>query len=72
MGTHVPAKPWLIRANGRYHELCKHAEAWKRHMNWIGTHQSGPATGGLFFAMRRTSLGEIGVTAARVEIGVGD
>jgi hypothetical protein len=28
--------------------------------------------GGLFFAMRRTNLGEIGVMVALVEIGVGD
>jgi hypothetical protein len=72
LGAHVPAKPWSIRANVRHHELRKHAEAWKQHFNWIGTHQSGPATGGLFFAMRRTNLGENGVAVALVEIGVGD
>jgi hypothetical protein len=72
MGAHVPAKPWSIRANGRHHELHKHAEAWKQYFNWIGTHQSGPATGGLFFAMRRTNLGENGVAAALGEIGGGD
>jgi hypothetical protein len=72
MGAHVPAKPWSIRANGRHHEFCKHAEAWKQHLNWIGTHQSGPATDGLFAAARRTELGEKGVAVALFEIGVGD
>jgi hypothetical protein len=68
MGAHVPAKPWLIRANGCHRELCKHAEAWKRHLNWIGTHQSGLATDGLFFAMWRTSFGENGAAAFTSEI----
>jgi hypothetical protein len=69
MGAHVPAKPWSIRANERHHELCKHAEAWKRHLNWIGTHQSGLATDGLFYAMWRTSFGENGAAASLGEIG---
>jgi hypothetical protein len=37
-------------------------------LNWIGTHQSGLATGGLFFAVRRTNLGENGVVVCSGEI----
>jgi hypothetical protein len=68
LGAHVLATPWSTRANGCHRELRKHAEAWKQHLNWIGTHHSGLATGGLFFAVRRTNLGENGVVVCSGEI----
>jgi hypothetical protein len=48
--------------NGRHSGLHKCAEPQKQHLNWIGTYQSGLATGGLFSAVRQTDLGENGAT----------